>query len=415
MTFLLKEKKSIRNSKNKKHIDTLYRILFILSIVHLFNDMIQALVTAMFPIFETEMGLSYTKIGFIAFSLNMTASVIQPVVGLYTDKRPMPYALPIGMIFTFIGVILLAISSDFSSLIISVILIGVGSATFHPEGSRVAHMVAGSKRGLAQSIFQVGGNLGQSSAPLITALLLVPLGQFGAIYFTAVVGVAIILLLYIATWYKENISLQNQNKNHINEQKRIPKKYKKKVLLSFSLLLFLVFVRSWFDAGISSYYQFYAIDKYTISISEAQVYLFIFLASGALGTFFGGPLSDKIGKKNTLIFSLVGAIPFALILPYASQLWAYPLISTVGFITFSGFSVAVVYAQELIPGKIGVVSGSVVGLAFGMGAIGSVLFGGIADLINIGFAIACATILPIIGILTFLLPKDNWVYNIYSK
>lgn len=401
---------TISKQQSIQKMKTVYSILLILSVVHLLNDAIQALVTAMFPILELENGLSYTQIGLIAFALNMTASVIQPIVGMYTDKKPSPHALPIGMCFTFVGVVLLAFASSFLSIIIAVIFIGVGSATFHPEGARVAHMAAGEKRGLAQSIFQVGGNAGQALAPIITVLLLVPLGQFGSIYFTIVTGLAIILLLYIVRWYRGRVNDVQFRKRNSEEKKFItPIGYKKKIIFGFSLLLFLIFIRSWFNAGIGSYYQFFAIEKYSLSISKAQSYLFIFLAAGAVGTFLGGPLADRFGKKNVLIFSMVGAIPFSLLLPHVGAALAYPLMSIIGFITLSSFSVSVVYAQELIPGRIGVVSGLVTGLAFGMGAIGAVIFGVFADKIGIYNTILIAVSLPIIGVLTLLLPSDKWI------
>ncbi|WEA41258.1 MFS transporter [Lysinibacillus fusiformis] len=404
-----KNNSAITKQQTTQQTKTVFNILLILSVVHLMNDAIQAVVPAMFPILELEMGLSYTQIGLIAFALNMTASVIQPVVGMYTDKKPSPLALPIGMCFTFIGVILLALAPTFLSILIAVVFIGIGSATFHPEGARVAYMAAGTKRGLSQSIFQVGGNAGQALAPIITALLLVPLGQFGSIYFTIVAGLAIILLFYIAKWYKNQVKEIKLKSKILEEKEEIPLKYKNKVRFGFSLLLFLVFIRSWFNAGIGSYYQFFAIEQYKLSIFEAQIYLFVFLASGAIGTFLGGPLADRFGKKNVLIFSMVGAIPFSLMLPHVGATLAYPLIGVIGFITLSSFSVSVVYAQELIPGRVGVVSGLVVGLAFGMGAIGSVVFGVLADTIDIYHTILIAVSLPIIGIFTLFLPSDKWI------
>ncbi len=294
---------TISKQQSIQKMKTVYSILLILSVVHLLNDAIQALVTAMFPILELENGLSYTQIGLIAFALNMTASVIQPIVGMYTDKKPSPHALPVGMCFTFVGVVLLAFASSFLSIIIAVIFIGVGSATFHPEGARVAHMAAGEKRGLAQSIFQVGGNAGQALAPIITVVLLVPLGQFGSIYFTIVTGLAIILLLYIVKWYRGRVNDVQFRKRNSEEKKFItPIVYKKKIIFGFSLLLFLIFIRSWFNAGIGSYYQFFAIEEYSLSISKAQSYLFIFLAAGAVGTFLGGPLADRFGKEKRINF-----------------------------------------------------------------------------------------------------------------
>ncbi|KMK78208.1 MFS transporter [Alkalihalobacillus pseudalcaliphilus] len=402
-------KTSQTKDKSNPQVKTAYRILFIIGFVHLLNDSIQALVPAMFPILEAEMGLTYTQIGIIAFALNMTASVIQPVVGVYTDKKPSPFALPIGLCFTFIGVVLLAFAPNFWMVVIAVTFIGIGSATFHPEGSRVAHMAAGNKKGLAQSIYQVGGNAGQALAPLITLLILVPLGQFGSIWFTLVAGLAIILLLYIATWYKEQIKIQTLQAKTKKAGPSIPTKYRRKILVGFGVLLFLVFVRSWFHAGLANYYQFFAIEEYGMTISQAQVYLFIFLAAGAIGTFAGGPLADRFGKRTILMLSMLGSAPFALLLPHVGPILAYPLIGIIGFIILSSFSVAVVYGQELIPGKIGVVSGLIVGLAFGMGAVGAVMFGIIADFVGMYTTMLIAVTFPIIGCLSFLLPSDQWM------
>ncbi|WP_078546693.1 MFS transporter [Litchfieldia alkalitelluris] len=408
------EKKRIVTKANKVH-QPMYNILFIIGLVHLLNDSIQSVVPAMFPILEQSMGLSYTQLGLIAFALNLTASIIQPVVGVYTDKKPSPYALPIGLCFTFVGVIGLALSPSFPMIILSVIFIGLGSATFHPEGSRVAYMASSSsgKRGLAQSIFQVGGNTGQALAPLITALILVPLGQFGAVWFAIVAALAVGLLMYIAKWYSEQIKIQhsiNQTKtNHSKGSKQLPPHGEKRkiVFYSISLLIFLVFARSWFHSGITNFFAFYIIDKFSLSISQAQVYIFLFLAAGAIGTFAGGPLADRFGKRNMIFFSMLGSAPLALLLPHTGIFMTYVLVAVIGFIILSSFSVTVVYAQELVPGKIGTVSGLIIGLAFGMGAVGSVALGWIADLIGLSNTMLIIVSIPLIGILTMFLPSDR--------
>ncbi|WP_227938083.1 MFS transporter [Alkalihalobacillus deserti] len=387
---------------------TAYRILLIIGFVHLLNDSIQALVPAMFPILQRSMGLSFTELGLIAFALNLTSSLIQPVVGTYTDKKPTPYALPVGLCFTFLGVLGIAFASSFWFIVISVIFIGLGSATFHPEGSRVAYMAAGGRRGLAQSIYQVGGNAGQALAPLITALILVPLGQFGSIWFTFVAALAIGLLVYIARWYDEQVSITATRS--IKKGKTTQQKGKqKKIVFAISLLIFLVFARSWFHAGMTNFYAFYVINQYETTIGQAQIYLFIFLAAGAIGTFAGGPLADRYGKKNIIMLSMLGSAPLTLILPHVGPILAYPFVFIIGFIILSSFSVSVVYAQELVPGKIGMVSGLIVGLAFGMGAIGSVALGILADVIGLNNTILFTVTLPLIGILTFFLPSDRWI------
>ncbi|KHF37862.1 MFS transporter [Halalkalibacter okhensis] len=390
---------------------TAYRILFIIGFVHLLNDTIQSLVPAMFPILQQSMGLTFTQLGLIAFSLNLTSSLIQPLVGTFTDRKPSPYALPIGLCFTFIGVLGIAFAPSFLFVVLSVIFIGLGSATFHPEGSRVAYMAAGPRRGLAQSIYQVGGNAGQALAPLITALILVPLGQFGSIWFTILAAVAIGLLFYIAKWYSVQISQTTiftakknvRNKTENNSQK------KKTIIMAICLLVFLVFARSWFHAGMTNFYAFYLIEKYHMSIGQAQVYLFIFLAFGAIGTFAGGPLADRFGKRNIIMLSMLGSAPLTLLLPHVGTIFIYPLIAIIGFIILSSFSVSVVYAQELVPGRIGMVSGLIVGLAFGMGAVGSIGLGLLADAIGLTNTILFTVALPLIGILTFFLPSDKWI------
>ncbi|MGO4888162.1 MFS transporter [Anaerobacillus sp. MEB173] len=387
---------------------TMYRILLIIGFVHLLNDSIQAVVPAMFPVLEQSMGLTFTQLGLIAFALNATSSLIQPVIGLYTDKKPSPYALPIGLCFTFFGVLGLAFAPSFWFVILSVTFIGLGSATFHPEGSRVAYMAAGKRRGFAQSIYQVGGNAGQALAPLITALILVPFGQFGAIWFTIVAALAVGLLVYIARWYSEQVKLKPlQPKKKIAASTNNKLKHRNVILFAISLLIFLVFARSWFHAGITNFYAFYLIEQFGLSISQAQVYIFIFLAAGALGTFAGGPLADRFGKRNMIMLSMLGSAPLALILPHVGPLLTYPLLAIIGFIILSSFSVSVVYAQELVPGKIGMVSGLIVGLAFGMGAIGSVALGWFADLFGLTNTMLFAVSLPLIGILTMFLPSDQ--------
>ncbi|MCQ6279847.1 MFS transporter [Bacillus sp. EB600] len=388
---------------------TIYKILFIIGLCHLLNDALQAVVPAMFPILEKSMGLSYTQLGLIAFSLNMVSSVMQPVIGLFTDRKPKPFALPIGLSATLAGVLGLAFSPGFGWVVLSVMFIGIGSAVFHPEGSRVAHMAAGTRRGLAQSIYQVGGNTGQALAPLITALILVPLGQIGASWFAFVAAIAVILLVYIANWYNQRLvssSKSNQMKSAVQADKKGLAKGVKNALV---LILLLIFARSWYISGMTNFYTFYAIHKYGMTIKESQLFLFAFLVAGAIGTFFGGPLSDRFGKKKIISFSMLATIPFSLLLPFMPATVAFIFLLFTGFILMTSFSVTVVYAQELVPGKIGTMSGLTVGLAFGMGAIGSVGLGYIADLIGMPTMISTIGILPLIGLTAFLLPADKTV------
>ncbi len=394
-------------SKTATEQKTMYNILLIIGFVHLLNDAIQAVVPAMFPILQQSMGLTFTQLGIIAFALNFTSSLIQPVVGLYTDKKPSPYALPIGLCFTFVGVLGLALAPSFWLIVVSVILIGLGSATFHPEGSRVAYMAAGNRRGFAQSIYQVGGNAGQALAPIITALILVPLGQFGAIWFTLVAALAIGLLFYIARWYSEQVAIIAKTKLAKKTTTKQSSQTRKLVIFAITLLVFLVFARSWFHAGITNFYAFYLIEQFSLTIQQSQIYIFIFLAAGAIGTFAGGPLADRYGKRNMLLISMLGSAPLALYLPHAGQAMSYVLLGAIGFIILSSFSVSVVYAQELVPGKIGMVSGLIVGLAFGMGALGSVALGILADLFGLTNTMLIVVSLPLLGLLTFFLPSDQ--------
>ncbi|PAE43202.1 MFS transporter [Bacillus sp. 7884-1] len=387
----------------------MFNILFIIGLCHLLNDAIQAVVPAMFPILEKSMGLSFTQLGIIAFSLNMVSSVLQPVVGFVTDKRPMPFALPIGLTLTLGGVLGMAFAPSFGMIVLSVIFIGLGSAVFHPEGSRVAFMAAGKRRGLAQSIYQVGGNTGQALAPLITALILVPLGQQGASWFSLVAALAVLLLIYIANWYKQRL-VENlpilKKKNSMSSKKA---GLSKKVKQSLFLILLLIFARSWYISGMTNFYAFFAIEEYSLTIKESQLFLFAFLIAGAFGTFFGGPLADRFGKKKLISVSMFLTIPFSILIPFVPSFIAFIFLMLTGFILMTNFSVTVVFAQELVPGKIGTMSGLTVGLAFGMGAIGSVGLGYLADLFSMSAMVSSIGFLPLLGLLAFLLPSDQMV------
>jgi FSR family fosmidomycin resistance protein-like MFS transporter len=385
---------------------TLYRILFAISLVHLFNDSMQSVIPAIFPILKESMNLSYTQLGLIGFSLSFTASIMQPVVGMYTDARPSPWLLPVGMVSSLLGMLSLAFATNYVFVLLSVILVGIGSAVFHPEASRVAHMAAGARRGLAQSIYQVGGNAGQALAPVMTALIFYPLGQHGAIWFTLVAGAAVFVQVFVARWYGTYLRVQSKIKKSVKSIK-LTKARKKAITTAIIILIFLVFARSWYGAAISNYYVFYIHETFLIAKENAQYYIFCFLAAGALGTFFGGPISDRIGRRNTIFFSMLGAAPFALMLPYADRTWTFVLLLIIGFINLSSFSVAVVYAQELIPGKIGTVTGLIIGLAFGLGAIGALALGSLIDWLGISTVMKMCSILPIIGLFTILLPSDN--------
>ncbi|SDD32041.1 MFS transporter, FSR family, fosmidomycin resistance protein [Paenibacillus sp. UNCCL117] len=385
---------------------TVFRILLAISLVHLFNDTIQSVIPAILPILKDTMKLTYTQSGIIVFTLNMTASVMQPLIGMYSDRKPQPYMLPVGMCFTFVGVLGLALAPNYWLVLASVLLVGIGSAIFHPEGSRVAYMAGGSRRGLAQSIFQVGGNSGQSLASVMTALVFAPLGQLGAIWFTAVAAIAIAVQLFISRWYSGYMAA-NPPAPRKSGTRAVDPSRKRQLRFAVYMLIFLVFARSWYHAGITIYFPFQLMEKFSMTLEHAQVYIFLFAAAGAVGTFMGGPLSDRFGRRNIIFFSMLGSAPLALVLPYANEFWAYVILLINGFIILSSFSVTVVYAQELIPGKIGTVSGLITGLAFGLGALGAVALGGLADKFHLQAVMGWVSFLPLIGLLTFFLPSDR--------
>jgi FSR family fosmidomycin resistance protein-like MFS transporter len=335
---------------------------------------------------------------------------MQPLIGRYTDTRPLPYLLPVGMAFTLVGMLLLAFSFNLALILVSVSLVGVGSAIFHPEGSRVVIMAAGQRRGLAQSIFQVGGNAGQSLAPVMTALIFVPLGQFGAVWFTIIAAMAFLLLLYIANWYRKQIALF-PSPPPVEYKEKTHRPRNKRVTYALFLIVFLVFVRAWYGTGITNYYAFYLIEHYGLSIKDAQFYIFVYLLAGAIGIFSGGPLSDRFGKKNIILYSMIGSAPLSFILPFVSLPWVYPLLILNGFIILSSFSVTLVYALELVPGKIGTISGMVFGLSFGMAAIGAIALGKLADEFGLQFIMIVCGCLPALGIFTFLLPSEKEIYQ----
>ncbi|MCZ0755058.1 MFS transporter [Anoxybacillus sp. J5B_2022] len=387
---------------------TVYPILIAISVGHLLNDAMQAVVPALFPILESSMKLSYTQIGWIAFTLNMTSSVLQPVVGLFSDRHPSPHFLPLGMGASLLGMIGLAFAPHFFFVLLAVLFIGLGSAVFHPEGSRVVYFAAGEKRGLAQSIYQVGGNTGNALAPLFTALIFVPFGQKGASWFALVAMVGMIVLFRVSKWYAGKLEQAARTRKEKSEA-TTDKATRNRVVFALLLLIFLVFARSWYYAGISNYYQFYLIKYYGISIREAQLYLFVFMIAGAIGTFFGGPLADRFGRRNLMLASTLGTAPFALILPYLPLGLVLPIVFIAGFVLSSSFSTFVVYAQELLPGNVGMASGLIVGLAFGMGALGAVVLGKIADVYTLKSLMIMCSFLPLLGILTFWLPKDRRV------
>ncbi len=384
-----------------------YPIMFAIGGCHLLNDTLQSVIPAMFPILEVSLGLTFTQLGLIAFVLNMVASVLQPVVGFVSDKKPMPFALPLGMTSSFLGIAGLAFATEYWMILVSVIFLGLGSAVFHPEGSRVSFMAAGSKRGLSQSIYQVGGNTGQALAPLISAFVLVPLGQIGIALFLFVAALGIFILSKISRWYKRQLEQEKLQKVKKVLLSSLPEMTKKQVGLALVLLLIIIFARSFYVTNMTSFYIFHLIESYELTIQQGQLYVFLFLGVGAAGTFFGGPMADKIGRKNVILLSILVPIPLAAFLPYLPLPAVLVFLACIGFFIMLSFSVTVVYAQELVPSKIGTMAGLTVGLAFGMGAIGAVVIGMLMDAIGVYNTMIVVSFLPIIGIVGLWLPRDR--------
>ena len=381
---------------------TVFGILFTISLSHCINDMLQSIIPSIYPVLKDKFHLTFTQIGMITFTYQMTASILQPFVGVYTDKNPRPYSLAIGMGFTLIGLLAASIAPGLPYLLIAVSLIGIGSSIFHPESSRVAHMASGGKKGLAQSIFQLGGNAGSAIGPLLAALIVVPYGQFNVIWFCLVAALGIIVLLVVSKWYREQLHLRAGKKAIIEEAPHHLSK--KRVMFSLGILLVLVFSKYFYLASITSYYTFFLIDKFHVSVQQSQIYLFAFLGAVAAGTLLGGALGDRFGRKYIIWISILGVAPFTLMLPYASLFWTGALSVIIGLILSSAFSAILVYATELVPGKVGLIAGLFFGLAFGMGGLGSAILGKIADMTSIAYVFKICAFLPLIGILTGFLP-----------
>jgi len=397
------------SAENKNAIDvklfqkTSYPILFAIAFSHLLNDLLQIIIPSVYPLLKENYSLSFTQIGFITFSYQLTASLLQPVVGFHTDKKPMPFSLAFGMLFTMIGLVLLSFASSYAVILISVGLVGIGSSIFHPEASRVAYLASGGKRGLAQSIFQVGGNSGTALGPLLVILIVVPYGQIYILWFLVLAFLAILVLYKIARWYQKHLELQKTNKIKVRDYP--PRLRKKQVKGAIGVLLVLIFSKYIYMTSISSYFTFYLIDKFGVSIRESQFYLFLFFGSVALGTFLGGPLGDRFGRKYVIWFSILGSAPFALMLPYVGLFWTGVLVVAIGLILSSAFSAILVFAQELLPGKVGMISGLFFGFAFGIAGLGSAILGYLADYTSIDFVYKLCSFLPLIGIMAFLLPN----------
>jgi FSR family fosmidomycin resistance protein-like MFS transporter len=378
-------------------------VLIALSVTHLLNDMIQSLILAIYPMFKSEFALSFGQIGLITLTYQITASLLQPLVGLYTDKHPKPWSLPVGMGFTLSGLLLMSVAGNFGTLLVAAALVGCGSSVFHPESSRVARMASGGKHGLAQSLFQVGGNAGSSLGPLLAALIVIPHGQKSIAWFSAAALVAIVVLANIGRWYKRHPATKKGARAHAAHA-TLPRG---KVLTAMSVLVLLVFSKYFYMASITSYFTFYLISRFGLSVQAAQVHLFVFLAAVAAGTIIGGPVGDRIGRKVVIWVSILGVAPFTLLLPYANLFWTGVLTVVIGLVLASAFSAILVYAQELIPGKVGMVAGLFFGFAFGMGGVGAAVLGHLADTTSIDYVYKLCSFLPLIGVLAVLLPRTG--------
>ncbi|MCL5500670.1 MFS transporter, FSR family, fosmidomycin resistance protein [Phytobacter palmae] len=382
---------------------TAFGILGAISVSHLLNDMIQSLILAIYPLLQNEFSLSFLQIGMITLTFQLSSSLLQPIVGYWTDKHPMPWSLPIGMCFTLSGLVLLALSGSFETVLIAAALVGTGSSVFHPESSRVARMASGGRHGLAQSIFQVGGNFGSSLGPLLAAIIIAPYGKGNVAWFVLAALLAIVVLAQVSRWYAAQHRV-NKGKSSATVINPLPRS---KVILAVCILLVLIFSKYFYMASISSYFTFYLMHKFDLSIQNAQIHLFIFLFAVAAGTVIGGPVGDKIGRKYVIWGSILGVAPFTLLLPYATLFWTGVLTVIIGFVLASAFSAILVYAQELLPGRIGMVSGLFFGFAFGMGGLGAAVLGVVADHTSIDLVYKICAYLPLLGILTIFLPDNR--------
>jgi FSR family fosmidomycin resistance protein-like MFS transporter len=383
---------------------TFYTVLFALSFTHLLNDTIQSLIPAMYPIVKTSIGLSFSQIGLITLTFQLCASILQPIVGLYTDKKPQPYALAIGMFISMMGLLALAYASSFAEVLVAVGLVGTGSAIFHPEASRMAFLASGNKPGTGQSLFQVGGNTGSSLGPLLAASIIVPFGQHALAWFAGLAVLAICIMIQLSKWSFRYQGSQTKNK----AQGQLIHKHnltRHQVIFSIIILLLLIFSKYIYMTSLTSYYTFYLMDQFGVSVTESQYYLFLFLFAIAAGTFIGGPVGDRIGRKYVIWISILGVAPFTLALPYVNLLWTAIFSACIGVILSSAFSAILIYAQELIPGKVGLVAGLFFGFAFGIAGIGSALLGNLADHTSIYYIFQICAFLPLIGILTAFLPN----------
>ena len=385
-------------------LSPVFGILFALSFAHLVNDTLQSLIPAIYPILKAELQLDYSHIGLITLTNQLTASLLQPIVGAFTDRKPQPFSLAVGMASTLLGLVLLSIAPNLGIVLLAVAFVGIGSSVFHPEASRVAHLSSGGRLGFAQSVFQVGGNAGSSLGPLLAAAIVVTRGQKSVMWFSLLALVGIIVLSRIGIWYRDSLAHHHAAKRRAsaNLSRGLSRA---RVAMSLGILVVLVFSKYFYLASMSSYYTFFVIQKFGVSVRDAQLHLFIFLAAIAAGTFLGGPVGDRIGRKAVIWVSILGVAPFTLLLPYANLFWTSVLSVIIGVVLASAFAAILVYATELMPGKVGMVAGLFFGFAFGLGGVGAAVLGQLADATSITFVYKVCSFLPLIGVLTVFLPN----------
>lgn len=390
------------HTEKKTVSKTAYSVLFSISFAHLLNDLLQSTIPSLYPLVKQSYSLSFSQIGWITFAFQLTASILQPFVGNYTDRNPRPYSFVIGMCATLSGVLLLGMASGFHSLLVAVALVGVGSSIFHPEASKVSYFASGGKRGLAQSIFQLGGNTGSAIGPLLVAAIVIPHGQYYVLWFSLVALLGIVVLSRVGAWYQNHLFLRAKGKFVSDELK--PTLSRTRVAWTITILLLLIFSKYLYLTSITSYFTFFLIQKFHLSVQQSQFHLFLFLISVAAGTFLGGPLGDRFGRKIIIWVSILGITPFTLALPHVNLFWTATLSILIGLIMASAFSAILVYAQELVPGKVGMISGLFFGFAFGIAGIGSALLGHLADVTSITFVFRVCAWLPLLGVIAGFLP-----------
>ncbi len=380
---------------------TAYAVILAVSFCHLLNDIMQSLLSAIYPMLKADYGLDFWQIGLLTMTFQVTASLLQPAIGIYTDRRPLPYSLPVGMGSTLIGLIFLAFAGQYALLLAGAALVGLGSAVFHPEASRVARLASGGRYGLAQSLFQVGGNFGQALGPLLAAFIVVPRGQSSVAWFSLAALVGMIVLWQVSTWYSNHRKASAKRPSSAPGL-RLPRRT---VVVALIVLAILTFSKNVYMASIASYYTFYVIERFGVTVQMSQVLLFVFLGGAAAGTILGGPIGDRFGAKTVIWFSILGVLPFTLALPYADLTWTVIVSFVIGLVMASAFPAIVVFAQELVPGRVGMIAGIFFGLAFGMAGIAAAVLGVVADARGIEFVYVVCSFLPLLGLLTIFLPN----------